>query len=198
MVILQKKRNIVYNVSKIGNKPVTIGDSTEVTIGVGLVEVKGKEGRLTIPYPDSLVVKKDGSTITVERLSEDRKIRAVHGLIRSLISNAVVGVSTPWEKNLEVVGTGYKVKLQGEDLVFDVGYSHSVVFKKMAGLSYQVEGTNKVTIKGIDKQLVGQAAHKIKIIKKPDPYKGKGVRYQGEVIKLKPGKKAKTVGAATK
>lgn len=181
--------------SKIGNKPVQIGDATEVIVGSGIVEVKGKEGSVTVPFPESIVVNKTDSTITVERLSEDRHIRAEHGLIRSLIQNAITGVTTPWEKNIEVVGTGYRVKLQGEDLVFDLGFSHQITFKKIPGVSYNVEGTNKIIIRGIDKQLVGQTAHKIKILKKPDPYKGKGLRYLGEIIKLRPGKKAKTVGA---
>lgn len=182
--------------SKIGNKPVQIGDTTAVTVSSGIVEVKGKEGSVTIPFPESIVIKKNDSTITVERLSEDRKVKAVHGLIRSLVQNAMHGVMTPWEKNLEVVGIGYKVKLQDEDLVFDLGFSHQIVFKKVLGVLYKVEGTNKITISGIDKQLVGQTAHKIKILKKPDPYKGKGIRYLGEIIKLRPGKKAKTVSLA--
>ncbi len=182
--------------SKIGNKLITIGESTEINITDGVVDVKGKEGTLSIPFPESITVSKTDNTLAVSRISEDRHIKALHGLVRSLLQNAITGVTTPWEKNLEVVGTGYRVKMQGEDLIFDVGLSHQVVFKKVDGVSYRVEGTNKITIKGIDKQLVGQTAHKIKIIKKPDPYKGKGLRYQGEYIKLKPGKKAKTVGAA--
>lgn len=182
--------------SKIGNKPVQIPSGTEVTIGTSVVEVKGKEGMLSVPVPATMTVTRVDDTIIVARSSEDRKIKAVHGLIRSLISNAVQGVTTLWVKNLDVVGTGYKVKLQGEDLALDLGFSHQIIFKKVPGLTYKVDGTNKIAICGIDKQLVGQTAHKIKILRKPDPYKGKGIRYQGEYIKLKPGKKAKTVGAA--
>jgi large subunit ribosomal protein L6 len=108
-----------------------------------------------------------------------------------LVYNAVVGVEKQWTKALEVVGTGYNVKQQGEDVVFKVGYSHPVTFKKQEGVSYKVEGNNKVVVSGIDKQLVGQVAYQMKLVRKPDAYKAKGVRYEGEVIKTKPGKKAK-------
>ncbi len=103
----------------------------------------------------------------------------------------------PWQKRLEVVGTGYNVKLQGEDLVFKLGYSHPVVFKKVTGIKFQVEGNNKVIIEGVDKQLVGQIAYQIKMLKKPDVYKGKGIRYEGEKLRIKPGKKAKAAGSST-
>lgn len=113
-----------------------------------------------------------------------------------MINNAIVGVEKPWQKRLEVVGTGFNVKVQGNDIVFKVGYSHPVVFKSVSGVTLQVEGNNKVIISGADKQLVGQVAFQIKCIRKPDVYKGKGIRYEGEVLRIKPGKKAKAAGAA--
>src|SRR3989344_5586731 len=127
---------------------------------------------------------------------ELKKVKALHGLYRTLISNAMQGVVTPWQKRLEIVGTGYNAKMQGEDLALKVGYSHPIVFKKVTGIKFQVDGNNIIIISGVDKQLVGQVAHQIKTNKKPDPYKGKGIRYEGERLKLKPGKKAKTAGAA--
>ncbi|MCC7303838.1 50S ribosomal protein L6 [bacterium] len=177
--------------SKIGTKSVEVEDGVQVSVANGLVSVQGPKGNLTVAIPLHISVKQDGSTLMIERSHESKKVRSLHGLIRSLVSNAVIGVTKPWEKHLEVVGTGYRVKMKGRDLVFEVGYSHPVEFAEVEGVTYTVDGS-KVTVSGIDKQLVGEVAHKIKIIRKPDPYKGKGVRYEGEVIHLKPGKKAKT------
>lgn len=177
--------------SKIGDTPVPISESTQVTISTSSIEVKGKEGTMTVAIPRFFTVTKEENRLIVAGSADDKKKRAIHGLVRSLLNNAVLGVNKKWEKRLEVHGTGYRVKAQGEDLVFEVGYSHSVVFKKMAGVDFVVEGANKVIVAGIDKQLVGEIAAKIHAIKKPDPYKGKGIRYEGEVLKLKPGKKAK-------
>jgi large subunit ribosomal protein L6 len=177
--------------SKIGNAPVTIEATTQVEINPDLVKVTGKEGSVSIAIPFGISVAKDGEQIIVKRSSESKKVKALHGLIRSLINNAVIGVSKKWEKDLEVFGTGYRVKAQGEDLLFEVGYSHTVTFKKAEGVHFTVEGNNKVKIDGVDKQKVGEIAYKIRSIKKPDAYKGKGIRYKGEVLRLKPGKKAK-------
>lgn len=177
--------------SKIGESPINVLDGVEVSIASESVDVKGPKGQLTIAIPKGITVKKEDAVITVGRLSETKKVRSLHGLVRSLINNAVHGVVKPWEKYLEVHGTGYRVKMQGKDLVFDVGYSHSVNFHHLDGLEYQVD-KNKVTILGIDKQFVGEIANKIKSIRRPDPYKGKGIRYEGEVLHLKPGKKAAT------
>ena len=149
---------------------------------------------MTITVPKSLSILKKENSLTLQRASEEKKIKSLHGLYRQLISNALVGVEKPWEKQLEVVGTGYHVKLHGEDLVFKVGYIHPVVFKKPAGVKFQIEGNNKVKVIGVDKQLVGQVAFQIKMIKKPDVYKGKGVKYLGEKLRIKPGKKAKVAG----
>lgn len=178
--------------SKIGQQPIQVPPSVEVGIQDCSVTVKGKEGTLTITIPQVLNIVKEGDVLVLTRSAEFKKAKAWHGLFRVLIANAVKGVVEPWVKRLEVVGTGYNVKLQGEDLVFKVGYSHNVVFKKVSGVSYQVEGNNKVVVSGVDRQFVGQIAYQIKIIKKPDVYKGKGIRYEGERLRIKPGKKAKT------
>lgn len=177
--------------SRIGNKHIEIPQSVQVDIKEKMVHVSGPEGKLEIPLPDHIEIKKEDTTITVKRLREAKKVKSVHGFIRNIIQNAVIGLEKKWQKTLEVVGTGYNVKQQGEDVVFKVGYSHPVVFQKEEGVSYKVQGNNKVTVLGIDKQRVGEVAYKMKMIRKPDAYKAKGLRYEGEIIKTKPGKKAK-------
>lgn len=178
--------------SKIGQKIINVPSTVQIDMKGKEMLIKGKAGELNIVVPVELTVVKNNDTIEVKRNSENKKVKSLHGLYRSLIANAVIGVEEPWKKRMEVVGTGYNVKLQGEELVFKVGYSHQVIFKKVEGIQLQVEGNNKVIISGVDKQLVGQTAHQIKIIKKPDAYKGKGIRYEGEKLRIKPGKKAKT------
>lgn len=180
--------------SKIGEKSIPVESGTQVTINDKKVTVTGKGGTLDVVIPRSITVEQLDTNVLVKRANDSKDSKALHGLVRSLIQNAVTGVTKSWEKKLEVVGTGFKVKMQGEDLLFDIGYSHSVTFKKVDGITFVVDGTNKVNVSGIDKQLVGQIAHQIKSIRKPDPYKGKGIRYAGEVVKLKAGKKAKTAG----
>ncbi|MBI2641256.1 50S ribosomal protein L6 [Candidatus Roizmanbacteria bacterium] len=181
--------------SKIGEKSIQIPKSIQVDISQNSVKVKGKEGEISHTLPEVLKVQKEGEALMVKRSNNEKKTKSLHGLFRELLSNAVKGVESPWEKKLEVVGTGFNVKLQGEDLVFKVGFSHPVTFKKVSGTKFKVEGNNKVLVSGIDKQLVGQVAYQIKMLKKPDAYKGKGIRYLGEKIRIKPGKKAKTVTA---
>jgi len=180
------------NMSKIGQKPVTVPQTVTVDIDGSKVSVKGKEGSLTVTLPEGITISKDKETLVLKRQNDSKHQKSLHGLFRSLVANAVTGVDTLFEKKLEVMGTGFNVKLQGEDLVFKVGYNHPVVFKKVVGVKYAVEGNNKVSIKSIDKQLVGEIAYKVKMIKKPDPYKGKGIKYAGEKLRIKPGKKAKT------
>lgn len=182
--------------SKIGQKSITVAPGTQIAIDDKKVTVTGSGGVLEVAIPRSITVEQQGDNLLVKRENDSKDSKALHGLVRSLIQNAVTGVSKSWEKKLEVVGTGFKVKMQGADLLFDIGYSHSVTFKKVEGITYLVDGNNKVTVSGRDKQLVGQIAYQIKSIRKPDPYKGKGIRYEGEVVKLKAGKKAKTAGGA--
>ncbi len=182
--------------SKIGQKTISVPAGVNVTIDKKTVVVKGNGGELVITMPRRIDAHLDDNTISLTRINEEKKSKSLHGLMRQLIYNAVTGMTTPWQKRLEVVGTGYNVKLQGEDLVFKLGYSHPVVFKKVVGVHFQVEGNNKVVVTGSDKQLVGQIAYQIKILKKPDVYKGKGIRYENEHLRIKPGKKAKAAGAA--
>ena len=178
--------------SKIGQKPIVIPQSVSVDITDDRVTVKGTGGALSLSMTPGIRIAKDKDTIILSRENDSKRQKSLNGLYRSLVANAVVGVETLWEKRLEVVGTGFNVKLQGNDLVFKVGYNHPVVFKKVEGVAFAVEGNNKVSIKGVDKQLVGEIAYKMKMIKKPDVYKGKGIKYAVEKLKIKPGKKAKT------
>jgi len=182
--------------SKIGEKPIVLSSAVTLVIDENKISIKGPQGEMSFNVPKEIAIVKEENNLLIKRKNNEKKIRSLHGLYRQLIGNAIIGVEKPWEKKLEVVGTGYTVKLQGEDLVFKIGYSHLVTFKKQPGIKYQVEGNNKVTVAGQDKQLVGQVAYQIKMIRKPDVYKGKGIRYLGEKLRIKPGKKAKAAGAA--
>lgn len=182
--------------SKIGEKSIIVSSAVNLAIDNNKVTIKGPQGEMSFEVPRELSLEREGSNLNITRKNDEKKVRSLHGLYRQLLSNAVVGVEKPWEKKLEVVGTGYTVKMQGEDLVFKIGYSHLVTFKKQPGIKYAVEGTNKVTVSGFDKQMVGQVSYQIKMIKKPDVYKGKGIRYLGEKLRIKPGKKAKAAGTA--
>lgn len=177
--------------SRIGSQPIQLADGVQVTCDAQAVLVKGAHGELGMVMPKEVKVRIEEKTLFLDRSSNSSDAKALHGLTRSLLNNAIVGVQKPWEKKLEVIGTGYRVKLQGKDLVFELGFSHPVKFVHVEGIKFDVQ-TNIVTISGVDKQFVGEMANKIKSVRKPDPYKGKGIRYAGEIIKLKPGKKAKT------
>lgn len=181
--------------SKVGNNPIKVPATVTVVQQGHQVVIKGKEGEIKFTFPKELTLKQDGDILIIERKADRKVIKSLHGLFRSLVANGIIGVEKPWEKRLEVVGTGFNVKLQGEDLALKVGFSHPVVYKKVEGVRFTVEGTNKISIKGKDKQLVGEIANQIKSIKKPDVYKGKGIKYEGEKLKLKPGKKAKMATA---
>jgi large subunit ribosomal protein L6 len=182
--------------SKIGQKSILLSDKVTANISGQNITIKGPEGELSFYLPKTLIIEKKDKELVLKRTNDDKKTKSLHGLYRQLIYNAVVGVEKLWEKRLEIIGTGYNVKLQGEDLVFKLGYSHPVVFKKPAGVKFRVEGNNKVIVMGADKQLVGEVAYQIKILKKPDVYKGKGIRYEGEKLRIKPGKKVKTTTGA--
>ena len=178
--------------SKVGNNPITIQNGIEIVLSERSILVKGIHGEITVPLIRDITVEQKENTLLVKRNNDSKKVKSLHGLTRTLIANAILGVQTPWKKTLEIIGTGFRVKPQGEDLRFEVGYSHPVIFVKPDGVDFKVEGNNKVTVIGINKQRVGEIAFKLRSIRKPDVYKGKGVRYEGEFIKLKPGKKAKT------
>lgn len=176
--------------SRIGRLPITVPSGVDVTIDGATVSVKGPKGELNHEVPNPIEVSLEEGTLTVTRPNDERESRSLHGLTRTLIDNMIVGVTNGYEKQLEVVGTGYRVLAKGSDLEFALGYSHPVPVKAPEGIAFKVEG-NKVTVSGIDKQRVGETAANIRKLRKPDPYKGKGVRYAGEVIRRKAGKAGK-------
>lgn len=178
--------------SRIGRLPITIPSGVDVTIDGSEVTVKGPKGTLSHTIPEPITVSRnDDGTIEVSRPDDERESRALHGLTRTLIANMVIGVSTGYEKTMEIVGTGYRVAAKGSDLEFALGYSHPVLVKAPEGINFTVESPTKFKVSGIDKQAVGEVAAKIRKIRKLDPYKGKGVRYEGEVVRRKAGKAGK-------
>ena len=178
--------------SRIGKIPVPVPAGVDVTISGALVTVKGPKGSLEHVVPAQLEVARDeDGAIVVTRREDDRESRALHGLTRTLISNVVVGVTEGYEKKLEIVGTGYRVAAKGSDLEFALGFSHPVVVSAPEGITFAVESPTKFSVSGISKQQVGEVAANIRKIRKPEPYKGKGVRYAGEVVKRKAGKAGK-------
>lgn len=182
--------------SRIGNKPITIPKEVKVTILKDKLIVTGPKGELSQTLPNQkLSIKTDNDQLLVTRKDNQRQTKAFHGMIRSLVFNMVIGVTEGYEKRLELVGTGYRVKKEGDKLTITVGYSHPVEVTSKADISLEVEGNNKIIIRGINKQKVGQTAAEIRAIRKPEPYKGKGIRYQGEIVRRKAGKAAKAVEA---
>ena len=178
--------------SRIGKLPVHIGAGVTITVDEhNVVTVKGPKGELTQRVSPEMILEQDNGVLTVKRPSDDKQHRALHGLTRSLINNMVVGVSTGFEKKLEIVGTGYRAQMDGKDLVLNVGYSHPVRFAKMDGIEFETPAPTKITVKGIDKQKVGQVAADIRKTRAPEPYKGKGIRYEGEFVRRKEGKTGK-------
>ncbi len=178
--------------SKIGQKPVEILSGATVTVADRAVNIKGAKSEISVDIPKGIKVTVENNIVNISRENDSISAKSLHGTVRSLISNAVIGVTKGWEKKMEVVGTGYGVTLKDGNAVLKVGYSHMVTIPKTDIISFQTEGQNILVIQGANKEVVGQIAHKVRCIKPPDPYKGKGVRYLGEQIKLKPGKKAKT------
>jgi len=180
--------------SRIGKKPIKIPDGVSVDIKDGLVIVKGSKGELSYQIrPEMEVSQQDGEVVVVIKEEEKggKKSSAFWGLTRALIANMIIGVSEGFEKRLELVGVGYRAKADPKGVSFTLGFSHLVVFEKPEGIEIIVEDNKNVVIKGIDKQLVSQTAAKIRELRKPEPYKGKGIRYAGEVVRIKPGKAGK-------
>ncbi len=178
--------------SRIGRKAIPVPASVQLELGENnLVQVTGPKGHLERRLPESMILEREGDTITVKRPSDQRQHRALHGLTRTLLNNMVVGVTDGFKKDLEIVGVGYRAAKDGNALVLQIGYSHPVRMDPPAGISYTVEGTNRVGVQGIDKQLVGEEAARIRQTRKPEPYKGKGIRYTGEVVRRKAGKAGK-------
>ena len=174
--------------SRIGRLPISVPAGVEVKVDGNLVTVKGSKGELSHQVASPITVALNDNEIAVSRPNDERVSRSLHGLTRTLIQNMIIGVTNGYEKKLEIVGTGYRVTAKGNDLEFALGYSHPISVSAPEGVSFAVEGANKLTISGIDKQLVGQVAANIRGLRKPDPYKGKGVRYAGEHIRRKVGK----------
>ena len=177
--------------SRIGRMPVTVPSGVDVTISGREVTVKGPKGTLSLEVSAPIEVSRDGDVITVTRPSDEGEVRALHGLSRSLIANMVTGVTDGYRKTLEIVGVGYRVQAKGKDLEFALGFSHPVPVNAPDGITFRVETPTRFIVEGIDKQQVGEVAAKIRKLRKPDPYKGKGVRYQGEQIRRKVGKAGK-------
>ncbi len=177
--------------SRIGRMPVAIPSGVDVAIDGRQVTVKGPKGTLSLEIVQPIEVKQADGTITVTRPSDEGEIRALHGLSRSLIANMVTGVTDGYRKTLEIVGVGYRVQARGKDLEFSLGYSHPVPVSPPDGITFRVETPTRLVVEGIDKQQVGEVAANLRKLRKPDPYKGKGVRYQGEQIRRKVGKAGK-------
>ena len=175
--------------SRIGKLPVSILSGVTITVGDdNTVTVKGPKGQLTQKISSEMILEQENGVLTVKRPSDDKRHRALHGLSRTLINNMVVGVSSGFTKNLEIIGVGYRAQKQGNKLVLNVGYSHPVEFEEPQGITFDVPTPNKISVTGIDKQQVGQIAANIRAVREPEPYKGKGIRYSTEVIRRKVGK----------
>src|SRR6266516_3259850 len=172
--------------SRIGRKPIVVPRGVKIALQPGCVEVQGPKGKLAVPLPKGIQVEQKDGTLVAVRPSDE--YRALHGLARSLVANAVRGVTEGFRKDLDIVGVGYRAEVKGKQVVFALGYSHAVVFDIPQGIDIAIDKQTHITVTGIDRQAVGQVAANIRRLRKPDPYKQKGVRYTGEVLKKKAGK----------
>ena len=178
--------------SRIGVKPIPVPKGVDVQLDAGnSVKVRGPKGELSQVFTTRLSIVRDEDIIRVERPNDQREVKALHGLTRSLLNNMVVGVTDGYTKNLEIIGVGYRAALDGKNLVLNVGYSHPVRMVAPDGITYAVEGNNRVAVSGINKQVVGEEAARIRGVRPPEPYKGKGIRYAGEFVRRKAGKAGK-------
>ena len=180
--------------SRIGRMPINVPSEVVVDIKRDGVRVTGPKGELRRRFNPDMSITLDDNSLAVTRPSDSREHRSLHGLTRSLLANMVEGVTNGFEKNLEIVGVGYRVEKAGDKLVMRVGFSHSVEVSPLPGVSLAVEGANRIKVTGIDKEIVGEMAAEIRAIRPPDAYKGKGIRYAGEVVRLKAGKAGKAIG----
>ena len=183
-------KNQTRTLSRIGRKPIPVPPGVEVEVGYGEVTVKGPGGTMVQKYHPDVIVKVEDGVIIVERLSARKFHHSLHGLTRSLVANAIIGVSDGYRKTLELMGVGYRVQQAGDGIILNVGYSHPVEIHPEEGVTMEVEGNNRVHVRGIDKQKVGTLAAQVRKVRPPNAYKEKGIRYQGEVLHLKPGKAA--------
>jgi large subunit ribosomal protein L6 len=178
--------------SRIGKKPIPIPDKVQVNLDGTAVTVKGPKGELHHEFPADMIIENEDGQIVIKRPSDMRQHRAMHGMTRALIANMVTGVSAGFERVLEIEGVGYRAEMEGKTLVMHLGYSHSIPVEPPANVAFEVEERGRIVrIRGIDKQVVGQLAANIRELRPPEPYKGKGVRYQGEYIRRKAGKAGK-------
>jgi large subunit ribosomal protein L6 len=180
--------------SRIGQAPILVPSDVEVHIDMGSITVRGPRGELSRALPEKIEIAKEDDELRVTRTTEQREVKALHGLTRSLVANMVQGVTQGYEKALEIQGVGYRAAKKGNDLEVQVGYSHSVSKPAPDGIEFEVPTPTRIVVKGIDKELVGQTAAEIRAIRKPEPYKGKGIRYEGEHVRRKAGKAAKVAG----
>jgi large subunit ribosomal protein L6 len=177
--------------SRIGRLPIEIPSGVDVTVDGSAVRVKGPKGELSLTVAQPIEVRIEDGSVLVTRPDDERASRSLHGLTRTLIANQILGVTQGYSKGLEIVGTGYRVAAKGNGVEFALGYSHPITVEPPAGITFAVEGNNRLTVSGIDKQAVGEVAANIRKLRKPEPYKGKGVRYAGEVVRRKSGKSGK-------
>jgi large subunit ribosomal protein L6 len=176
--------------SRIGRKPVNIPQGVKVNIDGAVVRAEGPKGKLMQPVPAGLSAKLENNQLVISRSGEDRKVRALHGLARALVANMVTGVNDGFERKLEIVGIGYRAQLQGRAIQLALGYSHPVIFPLPEGVTAEIDRQVSITLRGADKAVLGQTAAKLRALREPDPYKGKGIRYANEVVRRKVGKKA--------
>ena len=177
--------------SRIGKRPIPIPSGVDVSVESGLVRVKGPRGELELRIDPEMIVMRENGTLRVQRPSDERRHKQLHGLYRTLIANMVQGVTEGYRKDLEIHGVGYRAALEGKTLVLNVGYSHPVRIDPPPGISFVLESPTRIGVVGIDKQLVGEVAAQIRRVRPPEPYKGKGIRYLGEQIRRKAGKTGK-------
>jgi len=175
-------------VSRIGRKPIALPPGVEIKVEDRVMTVKGPKGELSQAVPEDISIDQQDGEILVTRPSDAKRHRAMHGLTRALLANMVTGVTNGFEKKLEMVGVGYRAQMQGSKLVLNLGFSHPVEIEPPAGIEFEVPAVTRITVKGIDKQLVGNTAADIRALRKPEPYKGKGLRYENEVVRRKAGK----------
>ena len=176
--------------SRIGRKPINIPQGVKVQIEGATVRAEGPKGKLAQPVPAGLSARLENNELVITRAGDDRRVRALHGLARALVANMVAGVKDGFEKKLEIVGIGYRAQLQGRVIQLALGYSHPVIFPLPEGITAEIDKQTAITLRGADKALLGETAAKLRALRKPDPYKGKGVKYADEVIRRKVGKKA--------
>ncbi len=180
--------------SRIGRLPIAVPSGVKVTIKDSQVIVKGPKGEISQTFRPGMAIKLEDNKLTVNRPDDSKENRAVHGLTRSLLNNMVTGVTTGWEKTLEIVGVGFRAEKTGEKLLLRVGYSHTVEVTPLPGITLATDGPNRIKVTGVNRETVGEMAAEIRAIRPPDAYKGKGIRYVGELVRIKPGKAGKAVG----